>query len=187
VTSSYTGLAFNWGALLGWSAMAGSLTNASSILLPLYCSSICWTIIYDTIYAHQDKTDDVSAGIKSTALLFGDSTKPVLYGFSLGMLSLFQLAVRSLDSSSMLINWNASNFGELIHTGHPFFSISLTLAAVHLVWQIRTVDLNSREDCWTKFRSNIGLGIILWAGLLLDYYFQVVQTAPSSSLYSTSL
>jgi 4-hydroxybenzoate polyprenyltransferase len=160
--------------------MAGSLVNASSILVPLYCSSICWTIVYDTIYAHQDKTDDVSAGIKSTALLFGNSTKPVLAGFSLGMLSLFQLAVGSLDANYTFIDLSTGSLSELLHTGHPFFGISLSLAAVHLLWQIRTVDLNSREDCWAKFRSNIGLGALLWVGLLLDYYFQVVSPAPSS-------
>lgn len=172
--------------------MAGSLHDASSVLVPLYCSSICWTIVYDTIYAHQDKTDDVSAGIKSTALLFGNSTKPVLAGFSLGMLSFYHLAVGSLDANYTLFNLSASSLGELLHTAHPFFGISLSLAAFHLLWQIKTVDLNSREDCWAKFRSNIGLGAILWAGLLLDYYFQVVSLAssppPSSpSLYTTPL
>lgn len=154
--------------------MAGSLTNTASILIPLYCSSICWTLIYDTIYAHQDKSDDVSAGIKSTALLFGHQTKAILSGFSVAMLSLFAVAVRNLDpSNTMLLNMAATDLTDFLCSGHPFFTTSLIMAAFHLAWQIKTVDLNSRQDCWSKFRSNIALGAILWAGLLLDYCFQV--------------
>lgn len=176
------GFAFNWGALLGWAAMAGSLTNTASILVPLYCSSICWTLIYDTIYAHQDKFDDVSAGIKSTALLFGHQTKAILSGFSVAMLSLFAIAVRNLDPVNvMLVNTAATNLTEFFYTGHPFFTFSLSLAALHLAWQIRIVDLNSRQDCWSKFRSNIVLGAMLWAGLLLDYCFQVVSVEEEAS------
>ena len=74
------GLAFNWGALLGSSAVLGVCDW--SVALPLYAGSICWTLVYDTFYAHQDKTDDVGAGVKSTALLFGEQTKPILSLFS---------------------------------------------------------------------------------------------------------
>jgi 4-hydroxybenzoate polyprenyltransferase len=167
-------MAFNWGALLGWSALAGSLENTASILIPLYCSSICWTLVYDTIYAHQDKSDDISAGIKSTALLFGDQTKLILSGFSVAMLSLFTIAVRNLESSHpMLLNWDASTMSEFLSTGHPFYCASLGVAAFQLAWQIKTVNLNSRADCWSKFRSNVLLGTILWIGLLLDYSFHL--------------
>lgn len=79
------GMAFNWGALLGWCATQGSVDW--SACLPLYLSGICWTIIYDTIYAHQDKKDDVQIGVKSTALRFGDNTKIWLSGFTAAMLS----------------------------------------------------------------------------------------------------
>ncbi|UZJ56699.1 hypothetical protein CBS101457_006019 [Exobasidium rhododendri] len=172
------GLAFNWGALLGWCAMAGTLQNGAPILIPLYCSSICWTLVYDTIYAHQDTSDDVTAGIKSTALLFGQQSKLIMTGFSTAMVSLFALAVRNLDRhSAKLLNLEAANMVEFLSTGHPFFCASMTLAALHLAWQIKTVDLNSRADCWSKFRSNVVLGSILWAGLLLDYYFQVVLSS----------
>ncbi|GER56848.1 4-hydroxybenzoate octaprenyltransferase [Striga asiatica] len=70
---AYLGLTFNWGALLGWAAVKGSLDP--TVVLPLYASGVFWTLIYDTIYAHQDKEDDVKVGVKSTALRFGDSTK----------------------------------------------------------------------------------------------------------------
>lgn len=79
------GMTFNWGALLGWCATQGSVDW--SACLPLYLSGICWTIVYDTIYAHQDKKDDLAIGIKSTALRFGDNTKPWLSGFATTMVS----------------------------------------------------------------------------------------------------
>lgn len=74
------GLTFNWGALLGWSAVQGSCDWG--VVVPLYAGSLCWTIVYDTIYAHQDKTDDVKIGVKSTALLFAGNTKPILGAFT---------------------------------------------------------------------------------------------------------
>ena len=69
------GLAFSWGALMGWAAAFGRL-DAPAFLL--YAGSIAWVIGYDTIYAHQDREDDALIGIKSTALLFGERTKPML-------------------------------------------------------------------------------------------------------------
>lgn len=79
------GMAFNWGALLGWCATQGAVDW--SACLPLYLSGICWTIVYDTIYAHQDKNDDIQIGVKSTALRFGDNTKIWLSGFTAAMLA----------------------------------------------------------------------------------------------------
>ncbi|KAI4585513.1 hypothetical protein MJG53_005747 [Ovis ammon polii x Ovis aries] len=83
------GLTFNWGALLGWSAVKGSCDP--SVCLPLYFSGIMWTLIYDTIYAHQDKKDDALIGLKSTALRFREDTKKWLSGFSAAMLGALSL------------------------------------------------------------------------------------------------
>lgn len=86
---AFLGLTFNWGVLLGYAAVHGSLSWP--IVLPLYAHGICWTLVYDTIYAHQDKDDDIVVGIKSTALLFGVNTKACLSGFaasSIGFLGL---------------------------------------------------------------------------------------------------
>ena len=69
------GLAFSWGALMGWAGAFGRLDLPA---LLLYAGSISWVIGYDTIYAHQDREDDALIGIKSTALLFGPRTKPML-------------------------------------------------------------------------------------------------------------
>ncbi|KAK1792322.1 hypothetical protein P4O66_012272, partial [Electrophorus voltai] len=84
------GLTFNWGALLGWSAVTGSCDW--TVCLPLYFSGVMWTLIYDTIYAHQDKEDDIKLGVKSTALRFQEHTKPWLGAFTVAMVSGLVLA-----------------------------------------------------------------------------------------------
>jgi 4-hydroxybenzoate polyprenyltransferase len=74
----FLGLTINWGAFMGWSATTGTVGLPAT--LPLYLSAVCWTLVYDTIYAHMDRRDDEAAGIKSTARLLGDHTRPVLTG-----------------------------------------------------------------------------------------------------------
>ncbi|KAF9595387.1 hypothetical protein IFM89_000305 [Coptis chinensis] len=123
---AYLGLTFNWGALLGWAAVRGSLDPA--IVLPLYCSGVFWTLVYDTIYAHQDKEDDLKVGVKSTALRFGDLTKNWVTGFGIACIS-----------SLTLSGYNAG-------IGWPFYPFLLA-ASGQLAWQIWTVDLSSRADC----------------------------------------
>ncbi|KAB2624067.1 4-hydroxybenzoate polyprenyltransferase [Pyrus ussuriensis x Pyrus communis] len=87
---AYPGLTFNWGALLGCAAVKGSVDP--TVVLPLYFSGVCWTLLYDTIYAHQDKKDDLKVGVKSTALRFGDSTEEWITGF--GIMCMSSLALR---------------------------------------------------------------------------------------------
>lgn len=142
---AYLGLTFNWGALLGWAAVKGSLDP--SVVLPLYASGVFWTLVYDTIYAHQDKEDDLKVGVKSTALHFGDSTKEWISGF--GIACLGGLAVSGFNAE---IGW-------------PYYA-SLAAASGHLGWQIWTVDLSSRVDCNRKFVSNKWFGAIIFGGIL---------------------
>ncbi|CBQ71657.1 related to COQ2-para-hydroxybenzoate--polyprenyltransferase [Sporisorium reilianum SRZ2] len=189
------GFAFNWGAMLGWSAVAGAVDWA--VVLPLYAGSIFWTLVYDTIYAHQDKTDDVHAGVKSTALLFGDKTKPVLSAFSASTIGLFAYSASRavppaigaaptaaevlqpaqsscvgdlvLSPSSLDTLAAASPMLDTLAHHHPFFCVALAGAASHLAWQIRTVQLDDRPDCWRKFCSNTTFGWIVVSGLVADY------------------
>ncbi|CDR87103.1 related to COQ2-para-hydroxybenzoate--polyprenyltransferase [Sporisorium scitamineum] len=189
------GFAFNWGAMLGWSAVAGAVDWAA--VLPLYAGSIFWTLVYDTIYAHQDKTDDVHAGVKSTALLFGDKTKPVLSAFSASTIGLFAYsASRAVPpaigaaptAADVLQRAQSSCVGDLVFSPssldafaaaspmldtlahhHPFFCVALAGAASHLAWQLRTVKLDDRPDCWRKFCSNTTFGWIVVSGLIADY------------------
>ncbi|XP_028808579.1 4-hydroxybenzoate geranyltransferase 2 isoform X2 [Neltuma alba] len=142
---AYLGLTFNWGALLGWAAVKGSLDPA--IVLPLYASGVFWTLVYDTIYAHQDKEDDVKVGVKSTALRFGESTKKWISGF--GVACIGSLAFSGFNAE---IGW-------------PYYPF-LGAASGHLIWQIWTVDLSSRSDCNKKFVSNKWFGAIIFGGIL---------------------
>jgi 4-hydroxybenzoate polyprenyltransferase len=140
------GLAFSWGALMGWAAAFGRL-DAPAILL--YAGSIAWVIGYDTIYAHQDREDDALIGIKSTALLFGDNTKAALAAF-------FALAVVLIG----LAGWTAGAGG--------YFVAGLAGFAVHLAWQISRIDIADPELCLRLFKSNRDAGLILFAGMILD-------------------
>jgi 4-hydroxybenzoate polyprenyltransferase len=149
------GLAFNWGALLGSSAMLGAANW--SVALPLYASGVCWTLVYDTIYAHQDKKDDIKIGVKSTALRFGEKTPEFLAAFSTGMISMLALA------------------GYMNDQGPLFYTLSVAGAAAHLGWQLRTVDYSSPTDCWSKFASNKWTGALVFSGVAGDYLLQLAQ------------
>lgn len=126
------GLAFNWGALLGWAAVREEISLAPVLL---YAGGIFWTLGYDTIYAHQDRRDDPAAGVKSTARRLGLGSKPWLYAFYLIAALLFAAT------------------GHVVGLGWVFFA-GLALATLQFVWQVADVDLDSPRDCLAKFRSN---------------------------------
>jgi 4-hydroxybenzoate polyprenyltransferase len=142
----FLGLAFSWGALMGWAAARGALEPPAFLL---YAGSIAWVIHYDTIYAHQDKEDDALVGLKSTALLFGANTKPMLALFSTAAVGLIGLA------------------GYFAHAG-IVFALGLAAFAAHLAWQIARIEIDDPDSCLRMFRSNRDAGLILFAALLLD-------------------
>jgi len=144
------GLAFNWGALMGYAAVQGFCSW--SVVLPLYAAGICWTLVYDTIYAHQDKADDLLLGVKSTAIRFGDHTKSWLSAFAAA--SIASLAAAGFSAN---LSW-------------PFY-FSITLGAAHLAWQIFSVNLNDSNDCRAKFVSNKWFGLITFVGILASKCF----------------
>jgi 4-hydroxybenzoate polyprenyltransferase len=140
------GLAFSWGALMGWPARFGRLDPPA---LLLYAGAISWVIGYDTIYAHQDREDDALIGIKSTALLFGARTKPMLAAF-------FALAVVLIGAAG----WSAG--------AGIVFVLGLVAFASHLAWQVARLDIDDPALCLALFRSNRDAGLILFAALVLD-------------------
>jgi len=140
------GLAFNWGALVGWTAVHGTLSAAP---LLLYAGGIAWTLAYDTIYAHQDKEDDALIGLKSTALRFGDATI-----WWLGLF--FFLALALIDAAI----WLAGG-GIIAHLG-------IAGAAMHAAWQLARFDHANSARCLELFRSNRIFGLIITSSLLLD-------------------
>ncbi|KAI0092188.1 UbiA prenyltransferase [Irpex rosettiformis] len=147
---AWLGLTFGWGILKGWLSLDRGSCNAFAIGT-LWLGNICWAICYDTIYACQDREDDVTAGIKSTALLFGDSVRIILSLFAAGFVTCLAFA------------------GVFNAQGPWYFIISVGGAAAHMTWQLYTVEFSSREDCFSKFKSNGELGYIITLGLLCDY------------------
>ncbi|MFN4283025.1 MAG: 4-hydroxybenzoate octaprenyltransferase [Alphaproteobacteria bacterium] len=138
------GLAFNWGALMGYAAATGTLAWSAVLL---YTAGICWTLGYDTIYAHQDKDDDALIGVKSTALKFGAATRPWLFGFYAATILLAALA------------------GAREGLAWPFYAL-LAVAGAQLLWQAAKVDIDDAADCLAKFRSNRWFGWLLLAALI---------------------
>ena len=140
------GLAFSWGALMGFAATFGRIDLTA---LVLYAGSIAWVIGYDTIYAHQDAEDDALIGIKSTARLFGARTHQALMVF-------YGLAVVLIGVALVLAG-----------ASYPAW-IGLAAFAVHLCWQISRLEIGDPALCLRIFKSNRDAGLLLFAGLLAD-------------------
>jgi len=155
------GVTFNWGALMGWSAVlcTAAATQPQNILafLPavaLYAGSINWTLFYDTIYGFQDKKFDEKLGLKSTAISLQKNTRLWLLGFS------------SLFGSNLAL------FGFLT-AQEPIFYISLGLAMLHLLKQIAFVKYNDPKACMKQFKSNNVVGALVAFGLLANLYLKL--------------
>lgn len=143
----FLGLAFNWGALVAWTAHDGTLGWPA---LLLWLAGITWTLFYDTIYAHQDKEDDALIGVKSTARLFAENTKAWLRGFMAVTLVLLLSAV----------------LVALLGADAGWAPVLVALAGVwlfgaHLGWQLIQLDIDSPEVCLKLFRSNRDTGLLL--------------------------
>jgi len=148
----FLGLAFNWGALLGWAAVRGELALPP---LLLYIGGIFWTLGYDTIYAHQDIEDDTRIGVKSTARLFGDRTQAWLAGF-------YVLAILFFLWAGM-----ASGAGA-------FHTLGILLAGIHLLWQASEFRPGDTRRSLQLFRSNTGVGWFIFLGLLATPLFNLL-------------
>ena len=120
------------------------------VAVPLYAGGVLWTLVYDSIYAHQDKTDDVRVGIHSTALLFGEHTRSILTAFSASSVGCIALA------------------GYLNAQGAPFF-LGTGLAAAQLALVIRRTNFNDRKSCGRGFVACGWAGFWVWIGALGDY------------------
>ena len=139
----FLGLAFNWGALLGWVAHTGKVEWPAIIL---YISGIFWTLFYDTIYAHQDTEDDALIGVKSTARLFGHNS-PLWLRLFLGLaVGLMTLAIWIANPSKELGLWVAL-LGPLSF-------------GLHLIWQLHHLDLNQNSLLLRLFRANRETGLL---------------------------
>ena len=140
----FLGLAFSWGALMGWAVEFGDLDGPA---IMLYIGSILWVIGYDTIYAHQDKEDDAIVGVRSTARLFGDNTKAWLAGLYGGTLICFAIAFASAQAPVVAL-------------------AGLIAAGAHMARQIAVLDINDPDQCLRLFKSNNQVGWLIFLGLI---------------------
>ena len=140
------GLAFNWGALVGWASIKGTIGLPAVVL---YIGCVRWTVGYDTIYAHQDKRDDAELGIGSTALRFGENT--ISY-------------VGALYGSAVVL-WLLA--GALAGT-HLIYFLAVTLVFLQMSWQVATLDTTDPANCLRRFQSNRDVGVAVFLGLVLD-------------------
>ena len=144
----FLGLNFNWGALIGWTAVTGALSWPSVLL---YLGGLCWTIGYDTIYAHQDKEDDVRIGVKSSAIALGARTRPCLYVFY----------------AAALLLWATAGFSAGLRL---FLMAGLGGSALQLLWQAARVATDDPADCLAKFRSNRWVGWLMLGGIIAGHF-----------------
>jgi 4-hydroxybenzoate polyprenyltransferase len=149
------GLAFNWGALMGFAAVEGRLSAAA---MSLYAGGVFWTLAYDTIYAHQDKEDDAVIGVRSSALALGSASVPWVAGF-------FFVALVLIDLAGVL-----AGAGALFHLG-------VAAAALHASWQLSRLDIDDPDSCLRIFRSNRDFGLLILAGAIVS---SLAEGAPVS-------
>jgi 4-hydroxybenzoate polyprenyltransferase len=142
----FLGIAFNWGALLGWCAVFGSLDWPPVLL---YLGGIAWTLAYDTIYAHQDREDDLIVGVKSTAIRLGDASPQWVAIFFAVALSLLAIA------------------GKLAGA-HVVYFLGLGFATAHAIWQVRRLDIDDPDRCLVLFKSNRDFGLLIFTAAFLD-------------------
>ncbi len=136
---------------MGFTAATGMVFPL--VIIPLYFASIAWTLHYDTIYAHQDKRDDLLAGVKSTALLLGQNSKLWLRAFNIVMISHLITTGLNVDQT-----W-------------PYY-VGLIGVGYHLHRQIQTVNLNNNQSCWKTFVSNRLTGLMILSCILVGNVFK---------------
>ena len=144
---AFLGLAFSYGALVGWSSQTGGLGWPPVLF---YAGSILWVIGYDTLYALQDIEDDALIGVKSTARLFGDFVKPV---------------VAVLYTGAFLL-WMAAAL--MVGAGIVFAVLSMVAAGL-LAWQVWTIDPTLPDNPRSRFYTNHYVGVVLALALLAEW------------------
>lgn len=142
---AFLGFTFNWGALLAWTAVTGHV-SVTAILL--YAAGVLWTLGYDTVYGHQDKADDLLAGVKSSSIKLGRNTH--LFVAVVYTLSLLFLSVAGITAD---LTW--------------FYFLMIVVAGLQFVWQVATLKIDEPANCLTRFKSNRDVGVLIFLGALL--------------------
>ncbi len=149
---AFLGLTFNFGALLAWVALDGFPALPAWLL---YGAGFCWTMGYDTIYAHQDVQDDRRVGVKSTALRFGRYNRQMIGAFY----------------ALMLVFLIAAGWATAIR---PSYYIGLIPVALHLAWQVRSVDFMQPAQCMARFKANFWTGLLIYLAIVGETLIQTI-------------
>lgn len=167
------GLAFSWGAIMGFPALNIDLTASSDFMMAAFClylSCVSWTVLYDMIYAHMDIKDDVKAGIKSIALRHEKNTKSVLTGLAVVQIGLLAAA------------------GSAVGAGPMFFAGSCGGSALTLGLMIWKVNLKNVRSCWWWFRNGCwSTGGVITLGLACEYASQILRYERDSNEVSSAV
>ncbi|KAJ7777622.1 UbiA prenyltransferase family-domain-containing protein [Mycena maculata] len=148
----WLGLAMGWGLFPGWISVNQNLKY--DVIGVFYLGSVCWTVVYDTIYACQDRKDDLRAGVGSAAVILGSWVRPILAIFASTFIACMIYA------------------GIHNHNGPYFFTVSVGGAALFFLWVFSTWKVDDNEDCLSKITANGNMGVIIWSGIFLDYYLK---------------
>jgi len=146
----YLGLAFGWGIPMAFAAVQGTVPPVAWVL---YCANILWATAYDTWYAMVDRDDDIRAGSKSTAILFGD-----LDLVAQGLLYVLFLAAL----------WLVGRQAQL----GPWYWSALVVAALLMAYEFRIARHREREACFRAFLHNNWIGAALFAGIAIHHAAQ---------------
>ena len=136
---AWLGMVFSWGALVGWTELR---LDRIEVLAGLYAGCIAWVIGYDTIYALQDREDDALVGIRSSARRLGAHVRGGVAGFYAAALALWALALWLLRPDWLVL-------------------LALLPAALHLAWQVATLDPNDANNPLARFRANRFAGLLV--------------------------
>ncbi|EIM84130.1 UbiA prenyltransferase [Stereum hirsutum FP-91666 SS1] len=150
---AYLGFSMGFGSYVAWTAITG--TSSMKVIVPMIFAFVCWTLHFDTIYACQDRKDDIKVGVRSAAVLLGDSV----------------LLFTSLCASLLVVL--LAYVGIVNQQSIRFFGISVAGSALHLIWQYATLDVHDGKSCMLNFTRNGQMGWIIWGGMLLDYFVKL--------------
>jgi 4-hydroxybenzoate polyprenyltransferase len=149
VPQLYLGLTFGWGIPM---AFAAQLEAVPRVALLLLIANMLWVTVYDTIYAMVDREDDLKIGVRSTAILFGDSDRHI---------------IAALQAMTLLALYLA---GRMLHMG-AWYDAGLIAGALFFVYHLWMIRARDRASCFRAFLNNNYFGMSVFIGILLNYQF----------------
>jgi 4-hydroxybenzoate polyprenyltransferase len=151
VPQMYLGVTFGWGIPM---AFAAQLERVPRIAWLLLLANVLWVTVYDTLYAMVDREDDIKIGVRSTAILFGDSDRHIIAALqAMTLLSLYLV-------------------GRMVHLGN-WYDAGLGAGAVFFAYQLWLIRARDRDACFRAFLNNHYVGMSVFIGMALDYQYAI--------------